>query len=240
MNCSHPYKALFWLFGCCGLAFCIGANTVSVEPNSAYFIGPQYSFSKREGFYDFADIRKSQLRPRNSLNMFGAAAGKRFLINKFIRFQAGVLFETGSVINDTLALSSETTVKYFFYHASFEPEMQLPLALTGRTRPFILIGGGFNYLYIRERTFFLDNGQEIIWIDLPPYIRSGAYSVSGSAGFGFDYTLTRSATISLWYSFRYWQPVHYGIKENFPKDDQPYHENFFSNRFQLALLFDIR
>jgi hypothetical protein len=97
-----------------------------------------------------------------------------------------------------------------------------------------------NYVYVRERTYFLENGQEVVWIDLPPYVNSGALSVSGSAGFGFDHALTRSAMVSLWYSFRYWQPVRFGAADDFCLQEQPYHETFFSNRFHLALLFDIR
>jgi hypothetical protein len=233
-------NSLLCLLALCGFVLSMSANTVSIDPNSALLLGPGYSFSKRDGYYDFGEVRKSQFRRRNNLNMFGAIAGKRFAINRFIRFQAGFAFEGGSTTDDTLFLSSPTSVKYSFYHASFEPELQFPLTITGRTRPYVLLGGGVNYLYVREHTYFLDNGQEVIWIDLPTYVRSGFFSVSGSAGFGFDYALARSATISLWYLFRYWRPVSYGVREDFPLQEQKYHETFFTSRFHLVLLFDLR
>ena len=240
MNFSYARKSAVWLLALCGMGFCIGANTESVDPNSAYLIGPGFSFSKRNGYYDFTDLHKSQLLPRATLNMFGASAGKRSLVNRFIRFQACFAFEGGTVTDDTLFISSPSSVRYSFYHYSFEPELQFPLTMTGRTRPFVLLGGGVNYLYVREHTYYLDNSGEVIWIDLPPYVRSGTFSLSASAGFGFDYALARSALISLWYSFRYWQPVSYGVREDFPLQEQPYHETFFTNRFHLALLFDVR
>jgi hypothetical protein len=229
-----------WLQALCCGALALGANTVSVDPNRAYFIGPQYSFSKRDGYYDFADIHQSQLRPRSDLSMFGAAVGKRFMLNGSVRLQASVTFEGGSVTDDTLRLSKATSVKYAFYHAGFEPELHFPLYFTGRTRPFVLIGGGVHYVYVREHTYFLEGGQEVVWIDLPPYVRSGVFSASLCAGAGFDYALSRSAMVSLWYSLRYWQPVRFGVEEDFPLFKQRYHETFFSNRFLVALLFDLR
>ncbi len=240
MHFSRFQKPVIWLLALSSLAYCLSANTVSVDPNSALLLGPGYSFSKRDGYYDFPDLRKSQVLPRAALNMFGVVAGKRSMINRFIRFQACAAFEAGSVTDDTLFVSTPTSVKYSFYHYSLEPELHFPLAMAGRTRPFVLIGGGINYLYVREHTYYLHNGGEVVWIDLPPYVRSGTFSVNAAGGFGFDYALARNAMISLWYSFRYWQPVSYGIREDFLLQEQKYHETFFSNRFSLALLFDLR
>ena len=119
--------------------------------------------------------------------------------------------------------------------------LQLSLGSTGRTKPFLLVGGGINFVRTSRRTFALDKNLEYIYSNLPSiYIRSDRFSIDATGGFGMDCALTRSATVSFWYSLRYWQPVRYGIEDDFPYSAQPYHETFFSNHFDLVLLFDFR
>jgi hypothetical protein len=221
--------------------YCLTANTVSIDPNAAYLIGVDYNYSKREGFYDFPSLRKSQLLARNDLNMVGVGIGKRWMVNKYFRFQAGIGYEAGSAFDDTLLLSTPGLVKYSFYHISADPFLQFPLSLTGRMRPFLLLGGGVNYTIARKRTYALDKSIEFIYFDLPwIYVRSGYFSMHAAAGFGLDYALTRSAMISMWYTLRYWQPVRYEIEQDFPLSAQQYHETFRSHQFHLTLLFDVR
>ncbi len=233
-------KSFLWLLVFCHLAFCLTANTTSVDPNTAFGIGPEYSYTKRSGYYDFPEIHKSQLLKRSDLNMIGGVLIKRGTINDYLRFQAGLDFEMGSVTDDTLLLSSASLVKFTFFHIGLEPQLQFPLSTAGRTRPYLLAGGGINYVYTKNRTYFLDNGMQVIWTDLPSYIRSGCFSIYATAGVGVDYALTRSAMVSIWYSFMYGQPVRYELKDNFPLSAQKYHETFFSNRFHATLLFDFR
>jgi hypothetical protein len=122
-----------------------------------------------------------------------------------------------------------------------EPVLQFPLSLTGRSRPFFLIGGGVDYMVTRKRTFALDKSTEYDYYDLPLlYIRSGCVSFHPAAGLGLDYALSRSVTISLWYVLRYWQPVRYEIEDDFLLGAQRYHETFLGHNFHLALLFGLR
>jgi hypothetical protein len=241
MKHSYFVKSIVCLFVLCGALLGLGANTELVDPNAASFIGLDYSYSKREGFYDFKELRRSQSVPRNSLSMLGGIAGKRWKINSVVRFQAGLGFEVGSVMDDTLFLETPVINKYSFYHMSLDPVLQLSLGATGRTRPFLLLGGGINFVRVSKRTFTLDKSLEIIYSNLPwIYIRSDRFSISATGGFGMDCALSRSATMSFWYALRYWQPVRYGIEDGFLYSAQPYHETFFSNHFNLVLLFDFR
>jgi hypothetical protein len=241
MHCPFLLKSVAWLLTLFGAAYCLSAYTIGIDPNTAYGIGLDYSYSKRKGFYDFPTIKKSQLVARSDLNMLGVTVGKRWMINKYCRFQAGIGYEAGSAVDDTLLLNTPGLVKYSFYHISADPLLQLPLLFSGRTRPFLLLGGGVNYTITRKRTFALDKSIEFIYSDLPwIYVRSGYFSLHAAAGFGLDYALTRSAMIGIWYAFRYWQPVRYEIEEDFPLSAQKYHETFFSHNFHLTLLFDVR
>jgi hypothetical protein len=240
-----PYRrfitSLFWLFTLRAAAFCLNAYISGVDPNGACMLGLDYSHAKREGFYDFPSLRKSQLLPRNDANFLGVSVGKRWGINKYIRLETGIGFQIGSADDDTLFLVQPGLVKYSFTQYGFESVLQFPVSLSPRTKPFFLVGGGVNYTLMRKRTFALDKSTEYDYYDLPLlYIRSGAFSFHPAAGFGLDHALSRGATVSLWYEARYLQPVRYGIKEDFLLDAQRYHETFLCHHFHLALLFGIR
>jgi hypothetical protein len=241
MKKSYFVKSLVCLLVLCGSGFCLSANTVSVDPDAASFIGLEYSYTKREGFFDFKELKRSQSVLRNSLNMVGGIAGKRWKISNFFRFQAGLGVEAGSAFDDSLFLETPVIIKYSFFHISLDPMLQLPLGFTGRTKPFFLIGGGINFVRTKKRTFTFDKSLEIIYTYIPEiYLRSDRFSINVTGGFGMDCALTRNATVSFWYALRYWQPVRYGIEDDFLYSAQQYHETFFSNHFNAALLFDFR
>ena len=222
-------------------AFGLAANTTMVNTSSAFFIGPAYMYSVRTGYYDFDEIKQSQRINRARLNSFGAVAGKRFALGKSVRIQGTVGFDMGTATDDTLYFSIPTAVRHSFIHCGIDPELQVPFPSfdAERLRPFLTVGGGLNYLYINERTYTLDGSTEIVWID-QPYIKEGRFSADGGAGFGFDFLLTRDATMCLSYSFRYWQPVRYGIQQDFPRTAQPYHEDFRTHKVTLSLLLEFK
>jgi hypothetical protein len=234
-------KSLLLLFALRAAAFCLSAYTSGFDPNVAYVFGLDYCHAKREGFYDFPSVRKSQFLPRNDADFLGVSAGKRWRINNFCRLKVGIGFQIGSADDDTLLLAQPGLVRYSFYQYGLEPVLEFPLSVSVRTKPFFLIGGGVHYTLTRKRTFALDKSTEYDYYDLPLlYIRSGAISFYPAAGFGFDHTVNRSATVSLWYEARYVQPVRFDIQEGFLLGSQPYHETFLCHHFHLALLFGIR
>jgi hypothetical protein len=241
MHFSQARRFVLWLLAFCIPAFCLSANTNLVNPDSAFFISLTYNYTKRDGFYDFPELRKSQPVHRNTLNMLGGAAGKRWSVNKYVRFQVTIGYEAGSAIEDTLLLETPSLVKYSFYHAAIDPALQFPLSQTERVKPFLVLGGGLDYVYAKKSTEAIDKSHEWYYENLPwMYVRSGRFSGHTAVGFGLDYAVSRGALVSLGYSFRYSQPVRYGLQEDFPLQEQNYRETFFSNLFQLALLFDFR
>jgi hypothetical protein len=239
MKMSLIIFSCLFIHAFCGCPSCMGLNTFSVDPSSAYFIGLEYSFTKRDGFYDFQELHSSQARKRNDLSMFGCALGKRYKINESARFQIGVDLAIGAVTDDTFSNVHPASVKYFFYHGGIEPQIQFPFAKIEGVQPYFLLGGGLNYIYITEHTYFIDDKREVLYTGLA-YVNAGCFSLSASAGLGFDWAMTDAIFLNFWYSFRYWQPVRYNIREDFLLDDMPYRETFYSNRFHLTLLFNIK
>jgi hypothetical protein len=217
------------------------ATTLSVDPNSAILLGPTYSYTNREGFYDFPELNKSQPLSRNGLHLFGGILGKRWRLTEHFRFQASFAFDAGTVIDDTLKFDSPALAGSSFRQASVEPALHVPLLTAGRVRPFILLGAGLNFLHTAIRTFNLDKSKEIEYTDRRwLYVRSNRFSIHAAAGLGTDAALSRSLTISLWYSLRYVQPLGYGIVDDFPLSAQEYHESWLGNCLHLSILFAIR
>jgi hypothetical protein len=239
-NGFRPFLSFLLPTFLCRCAFGLIANTTMVNTSSAFFIGPAYTYSVRTGYYDFDEIKQSQRIDRAGLHSFGAVAGKRFALGKFMRLQLGIGFDMGTATDDTLYFFISTAVRHSFIHCGIDPELQVPFPSfdNERLRPFLSIGGGLNYLYVNERTYALDGSVEYDFTD-QPYIKEGRFSADGGAGLGFDCMLTRDATMCLSYSFRYWQPVRYVIWRNFPLG-QPYHEVFFTHKVAVALLLEFK
>jgi hypothetical protein len=232
-------KAIIIIWTFCSCTFAHTGTTVIVNPANVFFIGLAYIYNDRTGYYDFDEIKTSQQIARSGLHMFGAVAGKRFPLYKFLRFQIGISVDGGRVTDDTLYYSYTSAVKYTYIHCGLEPEIQITMSKSADyIRPYLSAGCGFNYTYIKERTYSTDNGIEILWID-QPYINKSCLSLSAITGAGVDIKLSQILTMNLLYSFRLWQPVNYEIEQDFILDAQKYHENFYSHKIALTLLFDV-
>jgi hypothetical protein len=197
-----------------------------------------YSFSKRDGFYDFPELNKSETIPRNDLGMVGGSVGKRWKISSAIRFQTDLGVEAGSAYDDTLLFDSPLLKKYSFFNVSFNPTIQLPVATTDRVQPFLTLGGGINYTTTKLNTLNLTKDTEVVFQQI--YFNAANFSISAIAGFGFDISLSRMWTVSMGYSFRLWQPVRYAINNDFLMTGQQFHETFLSHYFHMSLLLSVK
>jgi hypothetical protein len=216
-----------------------------VNTQTAFFIGPSFTYSARTGYYDFDEVKKSQKIDRTGLSMFGAIAGKRFSLGRYARMLIGAEFDFGAVIDDTLYYSiggnpAPTEDRFRYYHFSMSPQLQFPFPALANKRvlPYVMIGGGMNYTYVAEHTYFLGDG-EVIFQD-QPYIDKGTFSADAETGIGFDWIVTRNATLTLAYSLSYWQPVRYSIQRDFPLNAQNYSETFLSHKVSVALLLEFK
>jgi hypothetical protein len=221
------------------------ANTTLVNTSSAYFIGTAYMYSARTGYYDFDEIKQSRQIDRGDLHSFGVVAGKRYALGPIARVQLGIGFDMGSATDDTLYFTIDnepapTEVRYAFVHCGLDPELQFPLPAIAdnHIRPYLMAGGGINFLYLKEHTYFLGDG-EVLFTN-QPYVEQSRFSFDGAAGLGFDWSVTRNATLGVSYSLRYWRPVRYVIRRDFPLNGQNYHETFLSHKLSVALLLEFK
>lgn len=221
----------------------LAADRASLD--NAYFFGPAIIYNIREGYYDFTEIQKSRQVSRASMLMYGATGEKRFGLAKSMRLQIGLNFDMGNIADDTLSMMlvgkstlSPIAVKHTFYHAGLEPELQFCALLTGRIMPFVRLGGGLNFVSGSEQMFVLNSDTLVTGMD-PHIVYKNHWNFDVMAGFGLDLLVSRSLTICISYSFRYWQPMKGSIQDDFPLTALPYHEIFYSHGIQAAMLFEI-
>jgi hypothetical protein len=211
-----------------------------VDLAKAYSVGAAYTYNIRTGYLDFKDVSASQEVALSGFGMYGLILGKRFVVSKSARVAAQCWLDMGGVVDDTLNTTALTAVRHTYYHCGLEPEVQFCAPKSDFAIPFVRVGAGLHYTYIRETTFWPDSSNMPVQYTDLPYVNDGSFAVSAMAGFGFDIALEKLATISLAYSLRYWQPVHYEIKRDFIVDGQPYHETFFSHGFLFSILFNLK
>ena len=245
INLLHPTKTAAFASGLCVLFLIFSLSLgqtplhLSIDPSTAFFAGASYSHTIRDGVYEFSDAQQSQSDSRPAVGMFGLQAGKRLRINKNLRLQIGGQFEKGTVADGTLDASENTTIKYSFTHLGIEPQLQYTFPRQDNIFPYICAGTGLNYVATREHTYLNNSSTEIQWEDIP-YVSSDNISISVAGGAGFDISLSPTLLLNVSYLFRYWHPVSYEDKLDFPLSTVDYHEVFYSNVFQVNLVFALK
>ena len=203
-----------------------------------YFIGPFFTYGKRDGHINFESIKKSVAVARPNLFTAGLSGGIRLPLGRLLRLQVGLCIDAGNAIDDTLYTTQPSLDKYYYYHAAVEPALFCALVpAKSRVTPFLLLGAGVNAVWVNERTFLLDEpAQEVIFTDRY-YVNNVSWSASGTAGLGINIAINSGIGISLSSTFRYLYPVSWKIQEDFPLYGMRYTESQYGNVTWLGVYF---
>jgi hypothetical protein len=210
-----------------------------IEPSKGdYFIGPFLTYGKRTGHMDFESIKKSAAVTRPNLFTAGLSGGVRLPLGRLLRVQVGLCIDAGNAIDDTLYTTQLSLDKYYYYHAAVEPALLCALVpVKSRVTPFLVLGAGVNAVWVKERTFLLDQpAQEVNFIDRH-YVNDVSWSASGNAGLGINIAINGGIGISLISMFRYLYPVSWKIQEDFPLYAMRYTESQYGNVTWLGVYF---
>lgn len=216
----------------------IHASSSQQSPGAAlrYFVGGNLLYNHRTGIYFFDELQTEQHEQKKPLIVAGLNFGKRYYFSSWMRAQLEGLFNLGALVNDTLY--DYYASKYNYIHWSAELDLQLIRPKGARFFPFVLCGGGINYIHLKESTVYANDPSEQVnltnydALDLKhwaPHIHFGA---------GCDILFSRTTGINFTYTYRIWRPIHYLDGYDLPLDPVEYKENFLSHTFQIKLLFN--
>jgi hypothetical protein len=226
-----------------GIALCTFGQDDSVRSVFArrtVFLGPLLAYNARDAYIDFSEIRKSVRVYRSGIVALGLAGGLRIPVSRSVRLQLGLNIDAGSATDDTLFTAETVTVRNFYYHAGLEPQIHVAPWQTRKIAPYAFAGIGANCVWVRERTFLLDNSaQEILYTDRA-YISELSVSFDVVGGLGCDIALNERFGIFLNDCVRFLYPVTYKIKQDFPLYNMPYHETLYGNVFSAGVSLKIK
>jgi hypothetical protein len=229
------------------IAFCFFTLVLGSIPCSAaqrdysYFGGVNLTWHDRLATFGLGNDHE-QKENRPLLFSAGLRMGKRLILPFHVRLSLPLLFDYGSVNEDTLknmALSDGTTpdvvLESSFYHIGLSPEIQFVLPTANELKLFLSIGGGIHYVFLQQDEMA---GKTRI-ID-PQYIEDfGGIRWSVCAGLGADLIILQHFGLEFQYLFRYWHPVKGTTdKELFPLGKVEYKERFFSHGFAVSVLIN--
>lgn len=225
--------------------FAASAFSTSLESNDnklLYFAGGDILYSRRIGSSSFEPIAKRQDFKKNNLFQYGFTLGKRYYAVSWLRYQLEGMFHFGKCVEDTILEDSdfkEFSPMHHFNHIGLNLDMHLVRQTNNRLSPYVLCGGGVNYMHQEEETVDPENNNKSV----SPINYSGknikVWSPNFNLGAGFDYRFTRSMGLSIAYSYRIWKPVKYRDASDMPLEPIEYEERFYTHRFQVNFLFSL-
>jgi hypothetical protein len=221
-------------------AICLSATAATSVDKSRLFIGFDAALNFRKGAYEFDEYELKQDTARNTVITMGCSLGKRYVLSKMFRLNAGLIFNTGSVSEDTIYLPDYSClIKNRFIHFGFSPEVVIILPQITNIIPYVFVGGGINYMHFDEKFYVLeDPSRPLQFTDgsgMEPHT-SKRWSPHVNYGAGADIYLTRDIGISIRYDFRFWEPVKFDESRDFPAKAASYREIFLTHALQLQFL----
>ena len=209
-----------------------------------YFAGGDILYSRRIESHPFEPIEKRQDIIRQNLFHYGFNIGKRYYAAPWLRFQLEGMFHFGKCVEeDTITdIYSDPHQKFFslflFKHIGLNLDIHLVRQITNRLSPFVLLGGGLNYMHMEERTVLPDDPSQEILVN---YAAANVkrWSPSLNLGAGFDSRLTRQIGLSVAYAYCLWKPVKYLDASDMPLKPIEHEERFYTHRFQVKFLFSL-
>lgn len=230
-----------------GTGFTTSASTASSKSSDndlLYFAGGDILYSRRIGSYRFESIEKRQDIAKKNLFQFGFTIGKRYYATPWLRFQIEGMFHLGSSVDDTLADIYTDPIldfssKNLYKHIGFNLDLHLVRQLGNRLYPFVICGGGMNYMHLEEETVLPEDHTQSVSTVSYSGKNLKVWSPNFNLGAGFDYRLTRSMGLGIAYSYHIWKPVKYRDASDMPLEAIEYEERFYTHRFQVKFLFSL-
>jgi hypothetical protein len=203
------------------------------------------SYSVRDGYRKYEDVRELEHIERDNLVMFGVSGGKRFTFkNPRLRIQSTLEFGWGSVIDDIYedvphrvrmknGTITDTLLDVSMHDNLFtigmHNELHILLPSTGKHFYFLSLGPGIGWSSFKRTGETADFGQSI-----DDYIIDNIW-FSLNIGAGMDYIINKRRALSISYNFRIWRPVSYDDVFLFPMGVD-YKEQFFTHILQAHIL----
>jgi hypothetical protein len=205
--------------------------------NKEFYIGPIFSFSKCFGSIDVEAKKTSILTPQTNLFTIGANTGLSLKFNNYFKGKIEIFLHSGNCFKDTLYTQPYAIDKYYYYYASLEPSINIGyFEKKWNLMPFFSIGGGVNLLWLKERTFYLDN-QEVIFIDRY-YVNNILTIFSIKAGIGFDIRISSKNGINIITAIRMLGPITLQIQEDYPLYAMKYKEWHYGNLTSISFYWE--
>ena len=237
----------------CVLIIAIGAAAQTQSKplrlsSATVFPGGFISYSMRDGYRKYEDVREAEHIELNNLVMYGIFGGKRFpLKNPRLRIQSTL--ELGwngdSVVDEVyegILLTDGRSVDIFMHSYLFtigiQNELHILLPSTGNGSPFFSLGQGVGWGSFERvgKTDFRKAGRTNL-----AYNVQGIHDITNTLcfnfniGAGIDYKSNEKHTLSIGYNFRIWRPVSYNDLSLFPMGVD-YRELFFTHMLQAQVL----
>lgn len=201
------------------------------------------SYSVRDGYRKYEDVRELEHIERNNLVMFGVSGGKRFAFkNPRLRIQSTLEVGWGSVIDDVykdvpnwVKMNGKDTLLLLdvsmhdnLFTIGMHNELHLLLPSTGKHSYFLSLGPGIGW------SSFKRAGETAFGQSIEDYITDNIW-FSLNIGAGMDYVINKRRALSISYNFRIWRPVSYDDAFLFPMGVD-YKEQFFTHVLQAHIL----
>ena len=209
-----------------------------------FFAGGDILYSRRIESHPFEPVEKRQDRAKQNLFQYGFNIGKRYYAAPWLRFQLEGVFHIGkSLEKDTITdIYSNPFQPFFssflFKHLGLNLDIHLIRQLTNRLSPYVLLGGGLNYMHMEERTVLPNDPSQEVSVN---YAAANVkrWCPGLNLGAGFDRRLTRQIGLSVAYAYCLWKPVKYLDASDMPLKPVEHEERFYTHRIQVKFLFSL-
>jgi hypothetical protein len=210
--------------------------------SSAFMIPAGFiSYSIRDGYRKYEDVREIEHVDRENLVMYGFSGGKRFALkNQRLRIQSAIEFGWGwgSVIDDvykgvqfTDGNFRDISMHSELFTVGIQNELHILLPSTGENSYFLSIGPGVGWSSFK-RAGKAHSGFQIPGMEETTNNTQYNFNI----GAGVDHMINRRRALSISYNFRIWRPVSYEEKALFPMGGVEYKEQFFTHMLQAQIL----
>jgi len=232
MNLKKKYSSLF-ITMLLIITNAVTADCRTKQNTFNYTIGADIAINKRNGYYFFESVNKMQKKELPVLMLYGVSLGRRF---PFPVSWLGMEWDIGYNYGRNRKNLDFLYYKNSFSHLWFSMDIHCNLLQDEFVNFFIPVGGSLNYMHLNQAPVISD---PVMIQDPPNNIDIRGWSPGVNIGSGIDLKLSKTAGLTLKYSFHFWRPVKFLDKRELLYESISYKEYFFTSLLQVRLLFNL-